>query len=692
MADAIAPGLSAESPLSEYQALLEVSESIAAHRDLSALFHDLARLLPRVVKFDFLALVLHDGVRNSMRLHILESQLPGGPQPGSEFPMGQSPGGQVWETQQPLIIPDVTLETRFPLAVENMRRYNVRSLCMLPLTTAQRRLGALGIGGREARDYNANDVEFLTRVARQVAVAVDNALNAEAAQSYHDQLARERDRLRLLLDVNNAIAANLNPRQLFAAISAGLQRLLTLEYTGLAVFDEKTQQLRLYAMDFPDGEDYFHEEMVIPLEGTPPGEAVTTRQPVVLGPADVDRYESERFRQIVASGMRTGCIMPLISRDRVLGTLNVGGRRETGFTPEDMDLLTQVAKQAAIALDNALAFTEIENLKEQLAQEKVYLEDEIRTEHNFEEIVGESQVLRRVLKQIETVAPTDATVLILGETGTGKEVFGRAIHNLSNRRDRTFVKVNCAAIPAGLLESELFGHEKGAFTGAIAQRPGRFELAHQGTLFLDEVGDIPLELQPKLLRALQEREIERLGGTKTLRVDVRLIAATNRNLAEMVADGQFRSDLFYRLNVFPLQAPPLRDRREDIPMLVSYFVQKYALRMERRIESVSAEALQALSDYTWPGNIRELENFIERAVILSSGPVLRFSLADLKPTAADAPPSPPPTLEAAEREHIVRVLKEAGGVIGGPKGAAVRLGLKRTTLQSKMQKLGISKS
>ncbi|HUI42320.1 MAG TPA: sigma 54-interacting transcriptional regulator, partial [Terriglobia bacterium] len=311
--------------------------------------------------------------------------------------------------------------------------------------------------------------------------------------------------------------------------------------------------------------------------------------------------------------------------------------------------------------------------------------------HNFEEIVGESPALKRILKQLETVAPTDATVLLQGETGTGKEVFARAIHNLSRRRDRTFVKVNCAAIPAGLLESELFGHEKGAFTGAIAQRPGRFELAHQGTLFLDEVGDIPLELQPKLLRALQEREFERLGGTKTLRVDVRLIAATNRSLVQMVADGQFRSDLFYRLNVFPVQAPPLRERRDDIPMLVSYFVQKYALRMEKKIESVSSEALQALTDYPWPGNIRELENFIERAVILSRGPVLQVSLADLRP-GADTSAGSPPTLAAAEREHISRVLKETGGVIGGPRGAAARLGLKRTTLQSKMRKLGVSRT
>jgi formate hydrogenlyase transcriptional activator len=531
-------------------------------------------------------------------------------------------------------------------------------------------------------------VEFLTRVARQVAVAVDNALNAEAAQSYQGQLARERDRLRLLLDVNDAIASKVTKAELFAAISAGLRRLLNIEYASLAVFDRRSNRLRLYALDFPNNPGLVVQDTEIPLEGTPPGEAFTTRKPVVLDATNLDQYQSDGFRRMVAQGLRSGCVLPLISRDRVIGTLNVGTRHEARFNADDLDLLAQVANQIATAVENALAFSKIEELKEQLAQEKLYLEDEIRTEYNFEEIVGDSPVLKRVLRQIETVAPTDAGVLIEGETGTGKEVFARAIHNLSRRRDRVFVKVNCAAIPAGLLESELFGHEKGAFTGAIAQRPGRFELAHEGTLFLDEVGDIPLELQPKLLRALQEQEFERLGGTRTLSVDVRVIAATNRNLGQMVAEGKFRGDLFYRLNVFPLHAPPLRERPEDVPLLVRYFVQKYALRMERKIETVSAEAQRALAEYAWPGNIRELENFIERAVILSRGPVLRIALGDLR-ASPDAPPGASPTLEAAERDHIQRVLAETDGVVGGPKGAAARLGLKRTTLQSKMKKLGI---
>jgi formate hydrogenlyase transcriptional activator len=685
-----ASGAAVGPPASEFQALLEVSESIALHRDLTALFHDLAGRLHRVVEFDFLSVVLHDDARNVMRLHILETEMETDLQPGRETPVDQSLGGEVWKTQRPLVIADVETETRFPEMMQMLRQHKVRSVCTLPLTTAQRRLGGMGVGSREPRLYTPAEVEFLTQVARQVAVAVDNALNAQAAQCYQGQLARERDRLRLLLDVNNAIASNLSKRELFASIAAGLRRLLEIEFTSLAVYDSKAHQLRLYALDFPAGENIFAEDAQIPIDGSPPGQAFTTRKPVALDFSNIERFQSEGFLRMLATGLRSGCVLPLISRDRALGTLNVGRRRETPFTPEEVDLLTQVANQIATAVENALAFSEIEELKEQLAKEKLYLEDEIRTEHNFEEIVGQSPLLKRLLKEVETVAPTDAAVLIQGETGTGKEVIARSIHNLSRRSNRTFVKVNCAAIPTGLLESELFGHERGAFTGAIAQKAGRFELAHQGTLFLDEVGDIPLDLQPKLLRALQEQEFERLGSARTIRVDARLVAATNRNLAQMVADGQFRSDLYYRLNVFPVQMPPLRERRDDIPLLVRYFVQKYALRMERKIESVSSEALQALTEYSWPGNIRELENLIERAVILSRGPVLQVSLDGLRP-ASDAPAARTSTLEAAEREHIERVLDETNWVVGGPAGAASRLGLRRTTLQSKMRKLGISR-
>jgi formate hydrogenlyase transcriptional activator len=392
-------------------------------------------------------------------------------------------------------------------------------------------------------------------------------------------------------------------------------------------------------------------------------------------------------------GSPKNCSIPLMSHDRVLGALDLGSRDEDAFRPEEVELLGQVANQIAIAVENAQAYREITELKERLAKEKLYLEEEIRTEHNFEEIVGESDSLRRVLKQIETVAPTDSTVLIRGETGTGKELIARALHELSPRRQGTFVKINCAAIPTGLLESELFGHEKGAFTGAIMQKIGRFELAHQGTLFLDEVGDIPPELQPKLLRVLQEQEFERLGSTRTVRVDVRLVAATNRDLAQMAAEGEFRSDLYYRLNVFPVVLPPLRDRRDDIPRLVRHFAQKVARRMGRRIETIPAEAMDTLVAYPWPGNVRELENVIERAVILSPGSVLQINLGELEaaPVPTDNHNASAVTLNDAEREHILDALRETRWVLGGPNGAAARLAMKRTTLQSKMKKLGISR-
>ncbi len=682
----------ADFALQQCQALLEVSESIASHRDLRALFHDLAQRLPRVVSFDFLNLVLHDPARNIMRLHILESRLPTTIPPNSELPVEKSPGGLVWQTQQPLLVLNAEQETRFPQVMQLLREHNVKSLCMLPLTTAQRRLGALGFGCVRDCAYGEADLEFLLQVASQVAVAVDNALNYQDAQSYQQQLARERDRLRLLLDINNALVSNLDLRQLFAAIAAGLRRVMRHDYTSLALLDPETNQLRLHALDFPAGKGIVQEEMVIePLEGCLPGKAVISRKPVVLRFADCEQARrSEMARRHIAEGLKSACFIPLINRDRVLGTLNVGSLREDAFTQEDLELLTQVANQIAIAVENALAFRQVAELKERLAEEKLYLEDEIRTEHNFEEIVGESAALKRVLKQLETVAPTDSTVLIQGETGTGKELIARAIHNLSTRREGTFVKINCAAIPSGLLESELFGHEKGAFTGAIAQKIGRFELAHQGTLFLDEVGDIPLELQPKLLRVLQDQEFERLGSTRTIRVDVRLVAATNLDLAQMVADRQFRGDLYYRLNVFPIIAPSLRERSEDIPLLVRYFAQKYARRMNKQIETIPGEAMEALSRYAWPGNIRELENFIERAVILSRGTVLHVSLADLRPP-AEVLTGGITTLESAEREHILRALRETNWVIGGPQGAAARLGIKRTTLQSKMRKLAISR-
>jgi formate hydrogenlyase transcriptional activator len=437
------------------------------------------------------------------------------------------------------------------------------------------------------------------------------------------------------------------------------------------------------------------EGLVVPVEGSPTGRALETRQPVLINAANVEQFGSDISRRILDEGLKGAYCLPLISHGRPIGTLVVASTTEESFPEKEAELLQHVANQIAIAVENSLAFRKVIDRANKLSEEKLYLQDEIRTEYNFEEIIGESAALKEILQQIETVAPTDSTILILGETGTGKELIARAIHNLSGRRERTLVKVNCAAIPTGLLESELFGHEKGAFTGAIGQRIGRFELAHRGTLFLDEVGDIPLELQPKLLRVLQEQEFERLGSARTIRVDVRLVAATNVDLAEKVADNQFRIDLYYRLNVFPVVIPPLRQRREDIPLLVRYFAQKYARRMKRPVDTIPAKAMAALTDYSWPGNVRELENFIERAVILSRGSELQLPLAELKARsrpAAVVAGDGSGTLEYAEREHIMRVLSETNWTIGGPTGAAIKLGMKRTTLQSKMKKLGIARA
>jgi formate hydrogenlyase transcriptional activator len=466
-----------------------------------------------------------------------------------------------------------------------------------------------------------------------------------------------------------------------------MRRVMQCDVVAVYLPDSDDKRLRLYALDFPESKGFLHEEILVPIHDTGPGLVFRTGEPLV-GPPCPRTTSHEHCNAVIDEGLKFACLLPLISRNRILGVLALGRLQDNTFTQDDVDFLMQVAGQAAIAMDNAIAYGQIAELKDKLAQEKFYLEDEIRSELNFDEIVGESGALRQALQQVETVAPTDSTVLILGETGTGKELVARAIHYHSRRSNRAFVRFNGAAIPTGLLESELFGHEKGAFTGAITQKLGRLELADQGTLFLDEVGDIPLELQPKLLRALQEREFERLGSSKTKKVDVRLVAATNRDLSKMVADQQFRSDLYYRLNVFPIRIPPLRERPEDIPILVRHFTQKYARRMEKRIETIPASAINRLRGWHWPGNVRELENFIERAVILTRGTVLNVPVSELNegPFGVNGPV----VSGSSEREQIVRVLRDTDGRVGGPKGAAARLGLKRTTLISRMKKLGIS--
>jgi formate hydrogenlyase transcriptional activator len=508
--------------------------------------------------------------------------------------------------------------------------------------------------------------------------AQEFALSAGASQ-------RESERLKLLLDMTNMLISNLEPRDLLRAISASIRQCMHCENVMVWFPDPERRQMRALTMDFPEGKGFLKEDLLHPIEGSSLGKTFETGKPIVATKA-TEISETDHDLALAESIM-SGCSLPLISRNRTLGVLGLGWREENAFSSEDIEFLMRAAGQVAIAIENALAYREIAELKDKLAQEKLYLEQEIRSEADFEGIVGQSSALRQVLQLVETVAMSDSTVLLLGETGTGKELIARAIHDRSRRKDRTLIRLNCAAIPTGLLESELFGHERGAFTGAITQKIGRLELSDQGTLFLDEVGDIPLEVQPKLLRALQEQEFERLGSSRTKKVDVRLVAATNRDLQKMVEERRFRSDLYYRLNVIPIRIPPLRERPEDIPLLVRYFAQKYAHRMQKKVDSISAVSMRNLARWHWPGNVRELENLVERAVVLARTEKLVVTvpeLADRGMSAATAGID-----EFHKRDRIVRILKETKGRVGGADGAAARLGLKRTTLIERMKKLGI---
>ncbi len=679
-----------ESEAREYRTLLEVSRAIGSHTTLADFFHALVEGLHPLVDFDFLGVSLFDPDRNVMRVHAIDSATDSPIKAGMEFSMEESIAAVVWRTQQPLIISDTERETRFNTVIKLIRAHGVRSSCLVPLTTAWRPLGALHFGANRAGAYTEEDLDILQLLAKQVAVAVENALNYESILVLHGELSHERDRLKLLLDVNNAVVSNLDLNQLFQAIPTSVRRAMQCDAACLSLPEKEKAELRIHGLDFPDGRGFVVNEMVLPIANTSPGRAFESGKPFYWGspPSDLAPLALQKNAD---EGFRSGCFLPIVRGDRKLGVLHLLDRRENAFSVQDVDFLVQVASQVAIALGNALEYRNVNESRQQLAEERLYLLDEIGSEHRFQEVVGSSAALKRVLAQVETVAPTGSSVLIYGETGTGKEMIARAIHKLSPRRDHTFVKLNCAAIPLGLLESELFGHEKGAFTGAIERRIGRFELANRGTLFLDEIGDIPLELQSKLLRVLQEQEFERLGSTRSIKVDVRIVAATHRNLEKMVEERQFRADLFYRLNVFPLMLPALRERRTDIPDLVRYFAEKYAKQMNKAIDTIPSDAMHALARYDWPGNIRELQNFIERAVILSKGTVLQPPIAELKsPTGQTASVARKPnSLDDAQREHIVQTLRETRWVLGGSHGAAARMGIPRTTLLYKMRRLGI---
>jgi formate hydrogenlyase transcriptional activator len=601
------------------------------------------------------------------------------------LPANEGVAAQIAAARQPIIIEDKsTIRAYSPVLGAQ-----VQSVLGASLRLADRVVGVLLLGTTQLRDFSQADLMLAGLAADQIAATLEHLSACQRYELSQNQLAEERARLRMLLDVNNSLVSKRDIQELFSAISESLRKLTHHHYSQIVLFDRKSNRLKVAAIDFPNGKGLIHEGLTVPCHGSPAGGVYIQRKPLLITRLDRDEFPSDTTDRLLEEGVRSICLAPLVRQQQVLGVISIGRAEGDAFTSDDLTLLTQVADQIAIAIENALAFEEIEDLSRRLAKEKEFLEEELRAEGIFNEVIGSSQALTAVLKQVQTVAPTYATVLIVGETGTGKELIARAVHQLGNRRDGPFVKLNCAAIPATLLESELFGHAKGAFTGADHSQLGRLELAEGGTIFLDEIGELPLELQPKLLRVLQDRQFERLGDTKTLTINVRLVAATNRNLAQMVKEGQFRSDLYYRLNVFPISVPPLREHKEDIPALVHYFADKFARQLSKRLDPPQTGAIDALMRCPWPGNVRELENFIERAVILSRGPVLELPVRELsnilEPASEQAE-----TLADAEREHILRALRESNGLIGTPMGAAARLGLKRTTLYAKMKKLGIS--
>ncbi len=677
-------GAMAATPGEIYEAVLALSRSIAGRTDLDALVSGVAESLRRIVRFDYLGLVLHDPQQNAMQGYVLNA--PGNPVVTRlRFPVDQDPAGWVWLHQEPLILSRLERETRWPEFVRRSLELGLSTFVLVPLTAGDIRLGAFGFSTAEPYDPRPEEMAFLERVASEFAVAVEGFLARQTA-------VQERDRLRTLFDITNALVSKLAPDDLFSAIGAQLSKVIRHDYSMLTLCNAEGSGLDLYAL----------HSTGIPLvdalkgpfdpSGMPAAEVLATGKPVVARAADIGRYPSPIFAKFVALGFKSICSVPLRSADRTIGTLALCRMTDDAWSSDDVSFLVLVANQTAIAVENSLAYRELAEMKDRLATEKLYLEDEIRLDQNIGNMVGEGLAFQSILKSVQIVAPTDSTALILGETGTGKELVARAIHELSSRKRGNFVKVNCAAIPASLLESELFGHEKGSFTGAVAQKIGRFELAHKGTLFLDEIGEMPLELQPKLLRAIQDQEFERVGGTRTIKTDVRFVAATNRDLKAMVDENKFRADLYYRLHVFPLSVPSLRERREDIPLLTRYFVQKHAQRMGREIDTIPSSALEALVRYDWPGNIRELQNVLERSVILTSGNTLRVAMPEVRDTGTKTSlHRHSKASESSERQRIVKALEEARGQVGGPDGAAARLGLKRTTLQSRMRKYDIAR-
>ncbi len=660
-----------------YQLLLEITDLVARAQNLPDAFKEFAPPVLALTGGELLNLSLHDPRRDCMQTHYWKKNRESGE--FDPFPVDEAASGWVWKHQELVAIPDTECEERFPGFVPVLLNHGVRSYIALPMTTPSNCYGALGLGKSVPEVPNDEDIEFLSRVAMMGALVLEKD---RAYSAFEEQKS--------LVAISRELSSTLELEKLLPAVLSSVRNIARYDRAILCLLDEDGKNTHLYG-DALEWEPFVNHERTIPLEQSLSMRAIQTRNVAFLSASDLREMNAPLAKAMLTDGVRSVCSVPLIAGNRVWGALNPSSVIDHAFGPSEVEYLQQVANQIGAALQNAQAYQGVEKLKERLAQEKRYLEYEIRSANRSNDIVGNSPALKRVLDYAAIVADTDSTVLITGETGTGKELIARVIHGMSRRKDRNFIKVNCAAIPTGLLESELFGHEKGAFTGAVSQKLGRLELADKGTLLLDEIGEIPLELQPKLLRVLQDQEFERLGGTKTIRVDVRVIAATNRDLARAVEEKEFRGDLFYRLHVFPLHLPALRDRREDIPRLIDHFVEKCAARLHKGIDVIPDEAVQAMMRWSWPGNIRELENFIERSVILSEGNRLTPPLGELRDEISQQTSESGGTLRDREREHIIEILRQTRGALSGPAGAAARLGLKRTTLQYKMQRLGISR-
>jgi formate hydrogenlyase transcriptional activator len=676
-----------------YRALLDVSRAMVDQPTVKAVLHSLRAVLASGCRLHGAHLYVLGGDGES--LHLIEFDREADA-PAIKIGTKISRIGavaRVLTDLEPVFLPDVSEEMLkhpelAPFAAESVGRPTY----VFPVFSSQQRYGLLVVTKERGQQFVPEDVELLRSLASHVGVALEFAVAKDNAERYQRQVVKERDRFRLLLEINNHIVSKLDLNELFHSASASIRSYFGNDFAGFWIIDKQSNQLDCVVFDFPSSRAYSLTAMdSLELSGVY-HEKLRARVPQLLSNQEIETLPARVVEKLKAESISSMAIAPMMTANGPLGLITMGSRQPSNFRQEDLDLLSQISTQIALAVDNAIAYGRMTEARDRLEEERLYLESEIRSDHNFEDIIGKSAALRKVLDQVAIVAPTHSTALLHGETGTGKELVARAIHNLSPRRERTFVRLNCAAIPSGLVESELFGHEKGAFTGALMQKNGRFELAHHGTLFLDEIGDISLELQPKLLRALQEHEFERLGSTKTIRVDVRMIAATHRDLRGMIRNNQFREDLFYRLNVFPIEIPPLRERREDIPLLVHYFVLQHSREMQKRVRSVPKQAMDALVSADWPGNIRELENFIERCVILTEGDELNVPRAELKKASNRAISAGAPSFEQAERQVIIDALKAASGRIAGRGGAAERLALKRTTLQNKMNKLNIRRA